>query len=467
MSDAREAKTKVFLAIVLLGALGGAVVYARHRASTDPKPEAPVTPAATLDASPTSAAVDAAPRLPPDAAALAEGLDGGAAAYAEADAAELADAGDAGEATDAGAIAKNDAGCPVYSYALGLRRGRELVAARRFDEAIRAFDEAVRARPYDARARAERAFVRMQQREADGGSGATGVAGELRLARALAKDRALSAQIAWNEALALEAEGSTEEARVALVRAAGLGPAAADKKLGTTSRCTVSVVSSGNDLPIETTWVGVLAKVAGGSTCEAPAATTEADARAYACGKCSGVGGAWTKGTCAGAGPWEIDAGYMHCSAFSARIQDLGGGRYWAPAGPGEQPRLERDGKVWVLREAERHFTWVTGQFADGDPTYRGGEGWTDQVEPASSGPRCTADETHDAELTLSTGCQASMGANYEDERRHVYYDDKGRWLAEIVVRDAGGARPAIKVGAAGLAIEGAGCKLDVPFAKR
>ena len=61
MSDAREAKTKVFLAIVLLGALGGAVVYARHRASTDPKPEAPVTPAATLDASPTSAAVDAAP----------------------------------------------------------------------------------------------------------------------------------------------------------------------------------------------------------------------------------------------------------------------------------------------------------------------------------------------------------------------------------------------------------------------
>jgi len=464
MSQKRETTGKVVIGLLLVGALAAAVGVARLRVGGGGDASLPV--AAGPDAESPKGRGAAALPVPVAAPVASDAsLEDAGSATADASGEDVAipdAAGDAGEA-----IAAGDGGCPARDYTVALRKAREHLAAGRRDEADRAFDEAVRARPYDARARAERAHARLfGGGDAGASSGvASAVWKELELARALATDRALLASIAYDEALAREAAGDVEAARVALVRAAGLGSAAAEKKLGAGSRCAVTAATSGADLPLEPTWSGVLAKVAAGSTCDPPAAAGEAEARAYACGSCSGAGGTFQKGTCAGAGPWTMNVGSMHCASFTALVQDVGApdaGAFYVAAGPGAQTRLEREGKVWVLREAPRQFAWINGHFASGDPTYRKGEGWTD--EPAPAAGRCLADESADAVLSPSTGCQASMGATLADEEHRTYFDDRGRWLAGVVIK-AGS--PAIKVTSTGLAVDGAGCRIDVPFAKR
>lgn len=461
MSQKRETTGKVVIGLLLVGALAAAVGVARLRGSGS-EASAPVAVAPDAE-SPKGQSPEAS--VTPVAALVAAeaGVEDAGSVLADASADDSAAPGDAGEA-----IATADGGCPARDYTVALRKAREHHAAGRRDEADRAFDDAVRARPYDARARAERAHARLFAGPGDAGvtpGAAAAALKELELARALATDRALLASIAYDEAVARETAGDVEAARIALVRAAGFGSAAAEKRLGASSRCAVTAATSGADLPLEATWAGVLAKVAAGSTCDPPAAAGEAEARAYACGSCSGPGGAFQRGACAGTGPWTIRAGSMHCSSFTALVQDVGApdaGAFYVAAGPGTQTRLEREGKAWVLREAPREFVWINGHFASGDPTYRKGEGWTD--EPAPAAGRCLADESAEVALSPSTGCQASLGVTLADEEHRTYYDERGRWLAALVVK-AG--TPSVKVTATGLTVDGSGCRMDVPFARR
>jgi hypothetical protein len=118
-----------------------------------------------------------------------------------------------------------------------------------------------------------------------------------------------------------------------------------------------------------------------------------------------------------------------------------------------------------VRTTPERYWSWVTGQFRDGDPTYYVSEGWSDQIERFES-PPCVQDETGDAALVLSTGCQASMGAGFGDGETRDYYDGSGRWVAGLRLRREDLALVTVGVEGKTLRVKGGGCDLSVPLAK-
>lgn len=448
MAGPKETRAKLLVVSALVVGMAAAAWLARRGA--------PAADTAGMDADASDA--DLGERGVPAAAA-----DAGAEHDAYDDTARDGDADAPGDA-DAAA----EAACPQYAYDDAMRRARAL-SAKDHASAARAFDEAVRARPYDARARAERAFEEiLAATGAEAGSAAYWeAASELTLARALTRDKALLAQIEWNTALAEERRGDAVQARRALVRAAGLGSAEAKKRLGAESRCLAEVGASGDDLKLLPRWTDVMAAVAEGSTCPAAVAANEVEARALSCGSCSGANGTWAPGVCAGPGPWTINAGYMHCSAFSAVIQPVGA-RFYVASGPGPQTALARapGDKAWLLRGVERNFLWIAGHFPDADATYRQGEGWTDTLAAGFAAGRCLADEHADAPLEPSAGCQASSGASYEDKEERSYYDDAGHLLARVVLYDQGGEKPVVRLDDAGVKVTGAGCQLTVPLAK-
>lgn len=365
--------------------------------------------------------------------------------------------------------------CRRYLHARGVRRGRELVAAKKYDEAAAAFDEAVRARPYDGVVRAERSFARLLSALAESdaqarAAAASGIAAELQLARALTSDPAVLTKIALNQGLAHEAAGEAKEARGAFIRAERLGSKEAAQKLGGAARCTVTVdASKPETLVLHTKWTDILTALGGGSTCEPPPkVTSEAKARALACGGCSGYGDAWKEGACEGSGPWTMSTGYMHCSGFTGVVQELAPKRYWVSAGPGVHEPLEREGKLFVMRGPTGYWGWVEGHFSGAaDATYRVGEGWTDEYMATGSAGECLADEHADVELAPSSGCQSSAGAAYRDGETRSYYDAKGHFLGTIRLTAEDLGKVTIKVEDKRFVVEGNGCSLAAPFAPK
>ena len=354
---------------------------------------------------------------------------------------------------EAGAVA-----CPRFSYEHGMRAARAAVADHRYQDASRAFDEAVRARPYDPQARAERAYARML---GDGGT-----IEELELARALTREPALLAQILDNEGTYDEDAQQPEQARVAFVRAERYGLTAAKAKLKSASRCTVTARAGANPLSLFETWKDVYASLQGVLCAEKPDADGEDEARAYACGGCSGAGEAWRKGTCEDRAPTFVDTGHMDCSSFTTLIEPIGPKTIVAEGtGGSDRVGLEADGNRWRRRDPVRMWSWVEGFFTDtgqsrtGDPVYRQGEGWSDVYDfdgPIHPGD-CLADERTSAPLEMSTGCQASMGATFDDGEVWSYYDAAGAPLAEVTLGDGDAKRVAITFTAAELRVDGGG----------
>jgi hypothetical protein len=349
-------------------------------------------------------------------------------------------------------------------------RGRKLAAAGDLEGAERAFDEAVRARPYDAAPRAERAYVGLRRvlalPEDQHAAALAGVVVELDLARALTRDRGLLAQIVYNLGLAHEGRGYDELARLAFVAAERLGSSAATAKLGAASRCTVSVNPAGDDLRFLSKWSAILREV-GHGTCRAPHWRTEAEAREIACGGCTGYDEPWQRGACDEGGPVVFQTGYMHCSVFWGLVQGLGGGLYYVESAAGGRPEpLGRAGRLWVKRQKQHFWSWVQGYFVGGDAIYRRLEGWSDLAHDGAMAS-CPADESTGAPLEPSSGCQASDGAAFDDGEIRSYFDDQGRWLASLVLRDGDEARVTIRLDAKSLDVSGGGCALTVPFSTR
>jgi hypothetical protein len=390
-------------------------------------------------------------------APTAAAADGGAS-----DAAGSSRVAEIGPAKDGGARAADAAACGAYTYEAGMKRGREHASARRWSDAARAFDEAVRARPYDARARAERAYAELWLANHET---AIEVTLQLDLARALTRDKPLLAEIHYNLGLAYEKAKDAEGARIAFVRAERLGAPGAARKLAGASRCTVTAEAKGADLALKGRWADVLREL--GGACPPPAAATEDDARAFACGGC-GEGRAWKKATCSGAGPWMMDTGSKHCTANGGFVQELGGGKLYVETGPVTvlaRTPFEPTGKLFVRRTPSKFWTWIAGWFPGRDVSYRQGEGWTDEVGP-SGDERCVRDERTEVELVASTGCHTSKGAGMTEGEIRAVYDAAGHFLAAVRLREGDDARVTVRVEEARLVVEGAGCALALPFAR-
>jgi hypothetical protein len=132
--------------------------------------------------------------------------------------------------------------CPARDYERGMSRGRNLLARGDYRVAARAFDEAVRARPFDARARELRARARVFL--------GTATHEELEVARALATDDEVVADVDYDQGMLFERDGNDERARRSFVRAERHGSREALAKLGPASRCTVSVRQGSGLLPV-------------------------------------------------------------------------------------------------------------------------------------------------------------------------------------------------------------------------
>lgn len=375
-----------------------------------------------------------------------------------------------GAPADAGAAGSDAGPCPTHDYDGALAKGRSLSASKRWVDAIAAYDEAVRARPYDARARAERARAKLMIATDET---AIDVTMDLDLARALTRDKALLAQIAHDLGVAFEAAHDKEGARIAFVRAERAGSQPAAKKLGAASRCTVGVERQKPDLALQASWREVLAAL--GGACDPPDASTEDEARAFACGGCTGRRSPWKRGTCAGGGPWRVETGSLHCSRFGGMIQDLGRGRLLAESGPLDHPPITpleavaAGSAIYVRRVPVHYFSRVSGGFVNSDVAYREHEGWTDEIGHGSgSERRCPADERKEVDLELGAGCDAAPGVGLDDGEVRTYYDAAGHFLAAIRLREGDDARVTVRVEEkeARLVVDGGGCALTVPFAR-
>ena len=240
-----------------------------------------------------------------------------------------------------------------------MARGRERTAAADPREALEAFTEALRARPGDAHAWAELGYAALLAGEDAGPA--------LRHARMLTHDRALLAQVWFNEALFRERRGDAEGARLALVIAEANGSSAATRRLGTASRCAATWATTGpsatgaapsrDAIVLACSWREILAVPTLCRSDGAPGALSEAEAKRAVCVGCVWAGDEGnvpgTVDLCQGPGPWTIPEGYFQYRGDFQFVQPLPDGRFYvAPSWGLDDPdeRLERSGDAFGLK---------------------------------------------------------------------------------------------------------------------
>ncbi|MCC6215384.1 MAG: hypothetical protein IT376_10975 [Polyangiaceae bacterium] len=311
--------------------------------------------------------------------------------------------------------------CPRYEESLA--RARRFARAGEAAAAIRAYDDAVLARPYDARARLERGQVRLAASAED-------ALRDLRAARSLTRDPALVIDALLSTADAHTRRGDAAAARLALALAAAHGSPVAREQLAGRSACTATWTTSGlEDARLVTRWSEVLAArqlVNCGDA--ADSAESEAHARREVCRACE-PGGFVPGDACAGPAPWRIPAGYLHCSSFSLLVQPVGAGRLYVDP-RGGPPLVAVPGGFLRRSGPEPEFAWNTGDLVEGRGFFNGVR-WADttlELDP----PRCPVDSSADAELAMSSGCQAGPGLGLVEPARARWYDAQGRALLEV-----------------------------------
>jgi hypothetical protein len=308
------------------------------------------------------------------------------------------------------------AGCP--DYAKSMQAGRAATLSKRFDAAFEAFDDAVRAKPVDARARSERGYAYLLAGQADRASA------DFYDAIALTKDRALLAQIWFNQGTALAKDA--DASRIAFVIAEGLGSKAATAKLGSASRCTaVFSTAKDGDAPIAKGW-DELAHERAIVNCTTPALeAADATARTLACRGC-GYGSKDEGDACDDdKGPWIVPSGYMHFHTHTFFIAPLGGGSFFyeneidAPGAPAyrvENGLLALEGSYATGDTLLFHSggsDLVYGKFATNgdDPFVTTGGGWSDEMDfegtwKTDSGTGCAPDMHAEVELGSANAAQ-------------------------------------------------------------
>ncbi|WP_394830370.1 hypothetical protein LVJ94_28065 [Pendulispora rubella] len=339
--------------------------------------------------------------------------------------------------------------CIDYAAAMG--QGRAATREKRYDDAIRAFQSAVRRRPFDASAWAEQGYAKLL-----GGYDAHPA---LAFAKTRTKKPALLSAIWFNDAEGYAREGKTELARVHYAVAANLGNQAAATKLGSQSRCTATWTTGIPSLGGHKGWVEVLQAMPATMCGEKrEPKTTEKEARKEACRPCgSGAGASLEDGdNCAGAGPWHISNGYMHCSVFSAEIYPLGGNRFL----------VTEDNDFSGSRTSTGWKFNATSSAAEFIPQSEWPQDWPqDEKERAECPPGEAAPELEpDTASTSGCGGAGTPAVVAFEPSVQRYYDKSGKGRIEVTVWDG---TPEVLITGNTATIRGGSCQEKVTLSSQ